>query len=114
MPRSELRPEAGEREITHVEPASRAHKEGASGPVPEEEVRVEGRPLEGDETAELRPGDTQDEVLVTDDTSEAPEEKTRSEETRSEAETSEQADAEARRKRRAQERARRRRSTEDG
>jgi uncharacterized alkaline shock family protein YloU len=114
MPRSELRPEAGEREITHVEPASRTPTEGASGPVPKEEVRVEGRPLEGDETAELRPGDTQDEVLVTDDTSEAPEEKTRSEETRSEAETSEQADAEARRKRRAQERARRRRSTEDG
>ncbi|MDQ3862314.1 MAG: Asp23/Gls24 family envelope stress response protein [Actinomycetota bacterium] len=115
MPSSELRPGAGEREITQVEPTSRTHTEGASGPVPEEEVRVEGRPLEGDETAELRPGDTQDEVLVTDDTSETPEEETRSEETRSEEETSEQVqtDAEARRRRRAQERARRR-STEDG
>src|SRR5918997_2370206 len=57
MPRSELRPGAAERETTEVSPRSRTHTEGASGPVPEEEVRVEGEPLQGDETAELRPED---------------------------------------------------------
>ncbi len=57
LPRSELRPGAAERETTEVSPRSRRHAEGASGPVPEEEVRVEGEPLQGDETAELRPED---------------------------------------------------------
>ena len=57
LPRSELRPGAAERETTEGSPRSRAHTEGASGPVPEEEVRVEGEPLQGDETAELRPED---------------------------------------------------------
>jgi uncharacterized alkaline shock family protein YloU len=52
MPRSELRPGAGEREITEVEPTSRTHTEAESGPVPEEEVSVEGRPLKENETAE--------------------------------------------------------------
>ena len=111
MPRSELRPGASERETTEVEATSLAHTEGTSGPVPEEEVRVEGRPLEGDETAKLSPGDTQDEGRVTDEASATPEEA----ETRAEAETSEPAEtsAEARRRRRAEERARRRRRTED-
>lgn len=54
LPRTELRPGASERETTPVEPRSRTYTEGASGPVPEEEVRVEGRPLDEDETAELR------------------------------------------------------------
>jgi uncharacterized alkaline shock family protein YloU len=57
VPRSELRPGAGERETTEVSPRSRARAEGASGPVPEEEVRVEGRPLQEGETAELGPED---------------------------------------------------------
>ena len=57
MPRQELRPGAGERETTEVSPRSRTRTESASGPVPEEEVRVEGRPLPGDETAELEPED---------------------------------------------------------
>ena len=57
LPRSELRPGAAERETTEVSPRSRTHTEGASGPVPEEEVRVEGEPLQGDETAELKPED---------------------------------------------------------
>src|SRR3712207_5791957 len=57
MPRSELRPGAGERETTEVSPRSRTRTESASGPVPEEEVRVEGRPLREDETAELGPED---------------------------------------------------------
>src|SRR5215204_5042649 len=65
MPRSELRPGASERETTQVEPRSRTYTESTSGPVPEEEVRVEGRPLEGDETAELRPGDPEIEVRPT-------------------------------------------------
>ena len=57
MPSSELRPGASERETTEVEPTSRTHTEGSSGPVPEEEVSVEGRPLEEDETAEVRVGE---------------------------------------------------------
>src|SRR3712207_6382944 len=60
MPRSELRPGASERETTEVDPRSRTHTEGSSGSVPDEEVRVEGRPLEADETAEIRPGDDTD------------------------------------------------------
>ncbi len=57
MPRTELRPGASERETTEVEPRSRTHTEGASGPVPEEEVRAEGTPVEEDETRRLRVGD---------------------------------------------------------
>jgi uncharacterized alkaline shock family protein YloU len=117
MPRSELRPGASERETTQVEPTSRTHTESTSGPVPEEEVRVEGRPLEGDEPAELRPGDTGIEEQRTSAVSETPEEMETSEEveTRAEAETSEptETDAEARRRRRAEERVRRRRRIED-
>ena len=56
-PGSELGPGAAERETTEVSPRSRTHTEGGSGPVPEEEVRVEGEPLQGDETAELKPED---------------------------------------------------------
>ena len=56
-PTRELRPGAAEREVTEVSPSSRTHTEGASGPVSEEEVRVEGEPLQEDETAELRPED---------------------------------------------------------
>jgi uncharacterized alkaline shock family protein YloU len=41
-------PGAGERETT---------EEGTSGPLSEEEVRVEGEPLAEDETAELKPGE---------------------------------------------------------
>lgn len=54
MPSRELRPGARERESTPVEPRSRTYTQGSSGPVPEEEVRVEERPLEEDETARLR------------------------------------------------------------
>jgi uncharacterized alkaline shock family protein YloU len=57
MPRQELRPGAGERETTEVSSRSRTRTEGASGPVPEEEVRAEGGPLQEDETAELGPED---------------------------------------------------------
>jgi uncharacterized alkaline shock family protein YloU len=117
MPRSELRPGASDRDTTQVETRSRTHTEGASGPVPEEEVRVEGRPLEGDETAELRPGDTEIEEQRISAVSETPEEPETSEEmeTRAETETSEptETSAEARRRRRAEERIRRRRRTED-
>jgi len=111
MPRSELRPGASERETTEVEATSRTHTEGASGPVPEEEVRVEGRPLEGDETARLRPDDTQSEERVTDEASATSGEA----ETREQTETSEPSEtsAEARRRRRAEERTRRRRGAED-
>ena len=56
-PTRELRPGAAEHEITEVSPRGQRHTEGASGPVPEEEVRVEGEPLQGDETAELEPED---------------------------------------------------------
>ncbi len=105
MPRSELRPGAGEPESTQVEQRSRTYTEGASGSVPEEEVRVEGRPLEGDETAELRPGGTETAEPATGETSET--------EAETQADTSEQEDAEARRRRRAEERARRRRQDEE-
>ncbi len=57
MPRQELRPGAGERETTEVSSRSRTRTEGASGPVPEEKVRVEGGPLQENETAELGPED---------------------------------------------------------
>ena len=57
LPTSELRPGASERETTEVSPRSRTHVEGTSGPLPEEEVRVEGEPLAEDQTAELRSED---------------------------------------------------------
>jgi len=57
MPRTELRPGASERETTEVEPRSRTHTEGSSGPVPEENVRAEGTPVAEDETRRLRVGD---------------------------------------------------------
>ena len=57
VPRSELRPGASERESTPVEPRSRTYTEGSSGPVPEEEVRAEGTPVDEDETRRLRVGD---------------------------------------------------------
>jgi uncharacterized alkaline shock family protein YloU len=53
VPRQELRPGASEREVTPVEPRSRTYTEGASGPVPDEEVRAEGTPVEEDETRRL-------------------------------------------------------------
>jgi uncharacterized alkaline shock family protein YloU len=54
VPRTELRPGASEREFTPVEPRSRTYTEGASGPIPEEEVRAEGTPVEEDEIRRLR------------------------------------------------------------
>ena len=54
MPSREPRSRARERESTPVEPRSRTYTEGSSGSVPDEEVRVEDRPLEEDETARLR------------------------------------------------------------
>jgi uncharacterized alkaline shock family protein YloU len=114
-PDSEPEPGAGERETTQVEPTSRTRTESTSGPVPEEEVRVKGRPLEGDEAAELRPGDTGIEEQRTSAVSESPEDMETSGEveTRAETETSEPQEtrAEARRRRRAEEREMRR--TED-
>jgi uncharacterized alkaline shock family protein YloU len=56
LPEEEPGPAAEERETTEVSPRSRTHTEGASGPL-SEEVRVEGEPLQGDETAEIRPED---------------------------------------------------------
>jgi len=96
LPRSELRPGASERETTEVDPRSRTYTEGASGPVPEEEVRVEGRPLQPAETAELGTGDASSERSQSGGESSAP------------PETGEETEAEARRRRRAEERARRR------
>ena len=103
MPRSELRPGAAERETTEVDPRSRTYTEGESGPVPDEEVRVEGQPLEPDETAELRPGDetVSEQPRSDEDTGTTPE-------TGAEAETPE----EERLRKRAEERARRRRRSE--
>ena len=54
MTRRELRTGARERGYTEVTPRERTHTESSSGPVPEEEVRVQGRPVREDETAELR------------------------------------------------------------
>ena len=112
LPRTEeLRPGAADRETTPVEPRSRTYTEGASGPLPEEEVRVEGRPLDEDETAELRAGETTFEEQRTGEESDtraqtqAPETETRETETP-------ETEAEARR-RRAEERARRRGQPED-
>lgn len=116
MPESELRPGASEREATEVEPTSRTHTEGGSGPVPEEEVSVEGRPLEEGETTQVRSGDAE---TSEEPTSEASEADTRTEPseaaaTRADNETSEREDAEARMRRRAEERARRRRRRTEG
>jgi len=119
MPVSEPDPDASERETAQVETSSQTETP------PEEEASAERRPTEGDETAELRSGDTRTEVQPADEapeTSEEPETRAETEaETRAEteaeapaeAETSEQTEtaAEARRRRRAEERARRR--TED-
>jgi len=99
LPRTELREGAGERETTPVEPRSRTYTEGASGPVPEEEVHVEGRPLDEDETAELRSRDTASGQRQSGEETD----------TGAGAETQE----EERLRRRAEERARRRRQTED-
>jgi uncharacterized alkaline shock family protein YloU len=57
LPNQELRPGASERETTEVEPGSRTVTESSSGEVPEEEVRVEGSPVDEDETRRLRVGD---------------------------------------------------------
>ncbi len=46
-------PGTREHGVTRVEPTSRKHTESKSGPVPEEEVRVEDVPVEKDETAAL-------------------------------------------------------------
>jgi uncharacterized alkaline shock family protein YloU len=54
---ADLRTGVGDREVGRVEPRSRTHTEAYSGPVPDEEVRVERRPLREDETAELRVGE---------------------------------------------------------
>jgi uncharacterized alkaline shock family protein YloU len=78
MPSRELRPGAGEGETTEVSPRSRTRTEGASGPVPDEEVRVEGGPLREDETAELGPDDVSDRTSGEDETTrriERPEER---------------------------------------
>lgn len=98
LPRSELRPGASERETTEVDPRSRTYAEGSSGPIPEEDVRVEGRPLEPDETTEFRPGD--DTVY---------EQRRSGGETEAGAETEEEEQL----RKRAEERARRRRRTEE-
>src|SRR5918992_4009628 len=68
MPSSELRPGADEGETTEVAPRSRTRTEGASGPVPDEEVRVEGGPLREDETAELGPDNVSDRTSGEDET----------------------------------------------
>ena len=115
MPRSELRPGASEREITEVEPTSRTHTEAESGPVPEEEVSVEGRPLEEDETAEVRMEEETAEVRIEEEqTDEAPVASEDRRETPAETETTPETRPEpetpdARMRRRAEERARRRR-----
>ncbi len=55
--RTETRPlPSGERETTEESP-DQSRAEGVSGPLSEEEVRVEGEPLAEDETAELKPGE---------------------------------------------------------
>jgi len=111
IPVSEPDPDASEREPAQVETSSQTETP------PEEEASAEPRPTEGDETAELRSGDTRIEVQPADEapeTSEEPETRAETEaEAPAEAETSEQTEtaAEARRRRRAEERARRR--TED-
>lgn len=69
-----------ERETTPVEPRSRAYTEGSSGPVPEEDVRAEGTPVEEDETRRLRVGDEEPSATQTNEaeTAEAESETTES------------------------------------
>jgi uncharacterized alkaline shock family protein YloU len=50
------------RKVGEVEVRDRTHTESRSGSIPEEEVRVEGVPVEEEETAELKPGEGQDGV----------------------------------------------------
>ena len=106
-PDSEPEPGAGERDTTQVETRSQAESETT----PDAEAGAEDQPPEGEETAELRPGDTGTEEQPADETPETTEDA----QAPTEPETSEPAEtrAEARRRRRAEERARRRRS-EDG
>jgi uncharacterized alkaline shock family protein YloU len=118
-PEAQTAPES-EPETTSVEPMSRTHTEGSSGPVPEEEDHVEERPLKEDEITELRPEEQR--------TDEAPEVSEEAQETSAETETTQEVGAEAetfeesetrpdletetpevRMRRRAEERARRRR-----
>jgi uncharacterized alkaline shock family protein YloU len=97
-------PAAGERDTTQVETRGRAESEAPA----EDEANMEGRPPEGEETAEMRSADARTEEQPTSETSEEAE-------ARAETDTSEPTEtaAEARRRRRAEERARRRRRTED-
>ena len=106
-PEGEPEPGAGERDSTQVETPSQAESETT----PDAEAGAEDQPPEGEETAELRPGDTGTEEQPADETPETTEDA----QAPTEPETSEPAEtrAEARRRRRAEERARRRRS-EDG
>jgi uncharacterized alkaline shock family protein YloU len=94
-----------ERDTTQVEARSQAESETT----PDTEAGVEDRPPEGEETTDLRSGDTRTEEQPTGETSEEAQ-------TRAETETSEteETSAEVRRRHRAEERARRRRRTEDG
>jgi hypothetical protein len=57
---SEIRPGIREEGVVEVEPESRTHTDLSGRPAPGE-VRVEERPLEEGETAELRPGVGEDE-----------------------------------------------------
>jgi uncharacterized alkaline shock family protein YloU len=104
MAESEPDTSAGERDTTQVETRSRTETETT----PETGAGAEGRPPEGEETAELRSDDTRTEEQLAGETSEEAQ-------TRAEPETSEPTEtpAQARRRRRAEERARRRRRTED-
>jgi uncharacterized alkaline shock family protein YloU len=56
-PTSGPTPGAAERETTEVSQHITTRDDLETGPVPEGEVRVEGEPLQGDETAELKPED---------------------------------------------------------
>src|SRR5215210_1243316 len=105
IPESEPASGASERDTTQVETHGRTETEMP----PEEEAS--GHPPQGDETADLRTGDTGTEEQPTGEapaTSEEPEPRTETE-TPGPTERA----AEARRRRRAEERARRRRRTED-
>ncbi len=66
-------------ETTEVEASDRTHTEGSSGPVPEEEVRAEGTPVDEDETRRMRVGP--------DEPSERPETEARASETPTTSET---------------------------
>ena len=79
-PEARTMPES-ERDATQVEPTSQTHTEGASGPVSEEEVSEEGRPLEEGETqkVESETGEpdeetTRAETQTSDEATSAPEE----------------------------------------